>query len=213
MEPESVYVFDNDGTLYDCPQDFEKAITEKMISCIARLCSVSTEEILTRRQGLFQLHNVRSTLLAFYYERVIKDINSFIQETYLSIDPRLYGIEPDLQLRRALEGLRGTLYVHTNNPSAFADGILNCLGIRDLFSKIYGMFENDSCQKPDQRAFRNLLKDVSPHETRWYIDNEGPNLITAAKLGFKTIAVAEASTLDEIRVDRRIATVSDISSL
>jgi len=213
MEPESIYIFDNDGTLYNCPRDFEKAITERMVAYIAKLCSISAERVLTRRRELFQRHSVRSTLLVFYYEGIIEDVDTFIQETYLSIDPRLYEIGPDLQLRRVLENLKSILYVHTNNPSSFADRILGCLGIRDLFSKIYGMFENDGYQKPNSRAFQNLLKDVSPYKTRWYVDNEGPNLIAAAQLGFKTIAVAEASKPTEIQVDRRLNSISELVSL
>ena len=108
----TVYVFDNDGTLYACPKDFEKAITDKIIACIARFCSVSTDTVLARRKELFRRYNVHSTLLVFYYEGIITDVDNFVQNTYLAVDPSDYGIQPNLQLRRVLENL-GFRYMYT----------------------------------------------------------------------------------------------------
>lgn len=210
MNRRVVYVFDNDGTLYDCHSEFNKAVTEKMIACIARLTSMSTEQVLKKRQELFKRYNVNYTLLVFSREGIITDIDSFIQETYLSVNPLAYGVKQNLRLRKALERLNAHLYVHTNNPSVFASKILDCLGIRDLFTAIYGMFENDSCQKPDFRAFQNILKAISPYKVWWYADNEGPNLIMAKQLGFKTIAVAEAASANGIQADRRLKVIDDL---
>ena len=214
MDHNTVWVFDNDGTLYKLPEGFEQAITRKMIDVIAKLYSAKPEEIMARRQELFQKYKIRSTLLVFCYEGIIQEqeINDFIQRTYLSVDPRSFGITTDLRLRRILKRLGTNLFVHTNNPSAFADSILYCLGIRDLFSEIYGMFENGKFQKPDVQAFGKLLCDVKNYNTRWYIDNEVQNLITAQKLGFKTIAVAEASSTDEVETNMRVKNLFELFS-
>lgn len=210
MDQRLVYVFDNDGTLYNCPSEFDKAVTEKMIIQIARLTSMSIEQILEKRRELFKRYNVKSTLLVFSREGIIKDTDSFIRETYLSVNPLVYGIKPNPILRKNLKRLNAPLYVHTNNPSVFASEILNRLGIRDLFTAIYGMFENDNCQKPDPRAFQNILKAVSPYKVWWYADNEELNLITAKQLGFRTIAVAEAAFSNVIQTDRQLKVIDDL---
>jgi putative hydrolase of the HAD superfamily len=206
-----VFVFDNDDTLYDCPKSFEKAITDKMIARIAELCSCSLEEIQAKRLELFKRYNIRYTLLVFHREGIIKDVERFIKETYLSVDPRDYGIKSNPQLRKMLKDLEAALYLHTNNPSAFAKKILNVLDVEDLFIKIYGMYENDCYQKPDTRAFQNLLKSVSNCQIKRYIDNEIPNLITAKQLGFKTILVAKKPALRKFEVDKQIANILDLT--
>jgi len=205
-----VFVFDNDDTLYNCPKSFEEAIVNKVISQIAELCSWSLEETQLKRLELFKKYNIHYTLLVFYSEGVIKDFEEFIKETYLSVNLSDYGITSNPQLRKVLKDLKAPLYLHTNNPSAFAKKILNVLGIEDLFVKIYGMFENDCYQKPDVRAFQNLLKEISNYQTRWYVDNEILNLITAKQLGFRTILVTKGPILPQFGIDKQIANILDL---
>ncbi|MDO8436065.1 MAG: HAD hydrolase-like protein [bacterium] len=195
MAQQIAYVFDNDGTLYNCLPEFERAITERMITLLARMASISAEQILEKRRELFKRHNIHSTLLVFWREGIIQDTEDFIKKTYLAIDPLFYGVRRNDRLREALLRLDAPLYVHTNNPSAFAKNIFECIGIEDLFVQIFGMFENNGYQKPDPRAFQNLQLAVSSYKVRWYADNEEANLITAKNLGFKTIAVGDENLI------------------
>lgn len=189
MNQEIVCVYDNDGVLYDCPPEFERAITEKMIDRIAKLSLITIGQVRAKRLELFQKYNIRSTLLVFYHEGIIKDIDDFIEATYLAVDPNSFGIRQNHQLREKLQNIDAHLLVHTNNPSSFAKKILECVGIEDFFVDIYGMFENDGYQKPDPRAFQNLLRHTVDYTTKWYVDNEKPNLTMAAQFGFKTVLI------------------------
>jgi len=190
---QKISVFDNDGTLYDCPIDFERAITAKMIDFLARSLHINEKEVMEKRENLFRKYGIRSTLLVFYFEGIIKDRDAFVQETYLAINPSLYGIKPNPQLKETLMGqFGGDFIVHTNNPAAFAERILTHLGIRDSFDRIFGMFENNLYQKPDIRAFQPLLQYIIGYRAKQYIDNEVPNIIVAERLGFATTLVSEA---------------------
>ena len=73
------------------------------------------------------------------------------------------------------------------------------------------MFENHECQKPNPQAFQGLLEEIAGFSVRLYIDNEIPNLLTAAELGFRTIAVTEDSISNNTRINRRITSVTDLT--
>lgn len=207
------YVFDNDGTLYTCPPDFEKLITEKIIQYLSKLCSTSVQEILELRKKLFRKYKIRHTLSVFFMEGIVTDVEEFMRESYLAVDPHSHGICVNPSLRNVLKNIHADLFVHTNNPSAFARKIMDCLGIRDLFAEIYGMFENDCKQKPEKDAFNNLSIRLSGYKEKWYADNESPNIITVSQLGFRTIAVAEASKDESLNADKKISTILELNSV
>lgn len=181
-----LWVFDNDGTLYSM-SGIEKAIVSLMISFIADCYGVSLKEAVKIRKQLLSLHDTKYTLIALKEEGIDPEI--FIRETYLRISPQDYGITESSYLRRIISELAGKRIVLTNNPSEYADLILKSLGIRDLFSAIYGMREIGYHQKPDERAFWVLQPALNLGQRVVLIDDEAPNIETAKKLGCLTLLV------------------------
>jgi putative hydrolase of the HAD superfamily len=176
-----LWVFDNDGTLYNNPSELEKVVVAKMIKYIALRYNLSYSKAKEKRKELLQRHCTKYTLIAIKQEGISE--NDFIQKTYLSINPSDFGIKKSPELRELINSLLGEKIVLTNNPSEFADLILEHLGIKDLFSQIIGMREMNYIQKPDKRSFGFLEKSINNGKKVMFIDNEFANIETAKEVG------------------------------
>ena len=89
----------------------------------------------------------------------------------------------------------------SNNPSAFANLILEALGVRDLFSCIYGPQELNFVQKPARNAFAALKPFLSDGKRVVFIDDELENIKVAKDIGCVTVLVGDKHSA----ADRRIA--------
>jgi len=195
-----VWAFDNDGTLYSNTKDLEHSINALMDQYIARLYNLNEQEGYKKRKELLNKHNTKYTLTALRKEG-IDNQDHFIQNTYLAIDPKQYGIMPNAQLRESLQRLRGEKIVLTNNPSEFAELIMRALGIRDLFSRIYGMRELSFTQKPREEAFAVLESLLKKDKKVIFFDDNIKNIQTAKDIGCITVLVggnqnSESQALD-----------------
>ena len=183
-EPD-VWVFDNDGTLYNNPRDLEEVVVELMEQYIADYFRTSIESAKEKRHNLLKKHKTTYTLLALRNEGI--DENDFIQNTYLAIRPENFGVCKNSILRNTLLSLSEEKYVLTNNPSQFAEMILNSLGIADLFRDVYGVQEMGYIQKPNPKAFERFFKFIKEGKTITFVDDEQENVDIAQKLGFLAI--------------------------
>lgn len=182
-----VWVFDNDGTLYQTSRDIESAVTKLMIQYIAQFYSISVKAAQSKRRDILQKHQTKYTLVALRNEGINE--NHCIQNTYLAVDLRRYGITINQELRDAISALSGEKFVLTNNPSAFADFILAALGIRDLFSYIFGMQELDFALKPAREAFAVLGVFLAQGKKLVYLDDKPENIKIAKEMGSTTVLV------------------------
>lgn len=191
-----VWVFDNDGTLYQDRKGLESAVVILMNQYIAKLYGIDLVATHQKRKALLEKHKTKYTLIALKNEGV--DENHFILHTYLAIRPEQYGIVKNHRLRDVLTLLKGEKIVLSNNPSAFADLILKALGIRDLFSCIYGPQELSFTQKPMREAFVILNPFLNTNKKVVFIDDELENVNIAKNIGCTTVLVgSEHSALDQ----------------
>jgi phosphoglycolate phosphatase-like HAD superfamily hydrolase len=79
--------------------------------------------------------------------------------------------------------------VLSNNPSEFVDLILESLGIKSLFSAVFGMKELNFFQKPDKRAFKILENYLQQGKRIVFIDDELNNILAAKAIGCTTVLV------------------------
>ena len=180
-----LWVFDNDGTLYDNPMELEVAVGERMNEYIASHYHISKKDAKEKRRELLKKHNTKYTLIAVRQEGISED--DFIQKTYLSINPVDFGIMPSTELRDLIGSLAGEKVVLTNNPSEFAGLILEALGIKYLFSQIIGMRERDYVQKPEIDAFKFLSCWLKNAKVVVVIDDCLDNIKCAESLGCATL--------------------------
>ncbi len=182
-----LWVFDNDGTLYSNPNDLDLAVGELMIQYVSSYYCVNFEEAREKRKQLLQKHNTRYTLIALKNEGINED--DFIQKSYLSIKPENYGIRHSQKLKYLIGSLDGEKIILTNNPSEFANLILESLGVKHLFSQVIGMREMGYIQKPHLEAYNILKSSFDLGKKVVFIDDEFENIISAKEAGCCTVYI------------------------
>ncbi len=182
-----LWVFDSDGTLYSNTKEIESAFTRLAIKFITNHYNIPEKEAIDKRKKLLKKHKTEYTLVALKKEKV--DADHFIKETYLSLNPHQFGINKNEILYQTLLSLGGKKFVLSNNPSEFAELILESLGIRSLFSKIIGMRELNFIQKPKRKAFRILEAYLKNNKKVVFVDDELENIMAAKKIGCTTVLV------------------------
>lgn len=196
MDRNIIWVFDNDNTLYSVPKSLENIITEKIILQLQNLLGLSRGETISKRLELRNKYQSETTMAAFALEGLIVDFKTFIKNTYLSVDPRQFGIKADPTLRIILSSLPGRKYVFTNNPRDYARMISQILGISHFFEEIYGIAEVDFIGKPDKRAFDKITRLIPQSNQKIFIEDQKTALISAKESGFFTIKIGESADID-----------------
>lgn len=191
MRSNIVWLFDNDGTLYQVPPLLEITITEKVVSLLMKMLGMSLREVKQKRLQLMNKYQSETTVAAFALAGLIPDFKSFIAQTYLTIDPRKFGLKEDIYLQRMLTSLPGPKYIFTNNPRDFAVLIAQILNINRFFESIYGIEDLGFIGKPNKEAFGKIIKLLPPHEHRIFIDDQEASIKMAKSTGFFTIKIGK----------------------
>jgi putative hydrolase of the HAD superfamily len=116
-------------------------------------------------------------------------------------------------LRHALKRLRGRRVVFSNAPEHYARGILDALGIADLFDDVFCIERTRFRPKPDAHGFRVLLRAHRLIPSRCVmVEDSLENLRTAKRLRMKTVWV-DASHRAPAWVDARVRHVTRLPRL
>jgi putative hydrolase of the HAD superfamily len=80
----------------------------------------------------------------------------------------------------------------TNGSAAHARGVLGCLGVRELFFRIYGLERLGFVPKPYVQAYHVLLADLHAQGRDCIlVEDRAVNLRAARQLGMRTVYVAD----------------------
>lgn len=183
LSEKDLWVFDNDGTLYD-DKNLQKVTEDLMDQFFAAMLGVSDEEGHNCRKDMRSKHGNCSTLIALYREGLAKKVlDDFIKKTYLATDKK--NLKDDLHstLTNRLTKIPGTKIILTNAPSAFARQIVGNLGIGDFFEAIYGIEEVDFSQKPDIAAFKHITPYIKEGRRTFFVDDKLENVLTSLSIG------------------------------
>lgn len=186
-DPHGLWVFDNDGTLYRETKPLRNAIEERMCSFISHFYSLDISEAQIKRIELLTKYDTDYTMVAMMHEGV--DPEDFLRSTYLSVNPKDYGISANHSLRKTLSEISGEMIVLTNNPAPFAKLILKTLDILDLFTKVWGMAELVYTFKPALDSFAIIAEAVKQGRSTVYLDDKYENLQVAQRIGARTVLV------------------------
>ena len=108
-------------------------------------------------------------------------------------------LSADNNLRKVLQNLSQEKYIFTNCNEKQAIEALECLGIADCFNGIFGAsFMGDHC-KPEEIVYEQVLKELkveNPSEVILFEDSF-KNLVTANKLGMKTVFIESITSYEE----------------
>lgn len=181
-----LWVFDNDGTLYD---DFgtQKIFMEIFSGYSSNLLGVPPQEVPAQLAKLKNKWNTEFSVIALMKEFGV-DYSEMVNNTYLKIDLKKCNVPKfDPVRKRALDNILEKKIVFTNNPSAFARRVLLYAGLESCFSDFVGMEEANFFGKPDLRAFK-IVEARHPECSRIiFCDDSLKNLDAAHQMGWTTI--------------------------
>jgi putative hydrolase of the HAD superfamily len=85
----------------------------------------------------------------------------------------------------------------TNGSAAHARGVLDCLGVRALFFRVYGLEHLDFVPKPYVQAYHTVLADLHARGADCVlVEDRAANLRAARQLGMRTVHVADGGPPD-----------------
>jgi len=181
---ENLWVFDNDGTLYN---DFGAGnkFMEILLPYASNLLQIPINTTEVEIARLKKKWATEFSILALAKELRV-DFSRMVKDTYLKLDLDQCGICPDTKTINTLGAIQSPKIVFTNNPSEFARYILDYMKMSHLFIDFIGMEETNFHSKPDPRSYRTVETHHPGHERIFFCDDSLKNLETAHQLGWKT---------------------------
>jgi putative hydrolase of the HAD superfamily len=80
----------------------------------------------------------------------------------------------------------------TNGSLAHAHAVLDSLGVRDVFFRVYALEQLDYLPKPYVHAYQRVLGDLHTYGPECVlVEDNAPNLRSARQLGMRTVHVAD----------------------
>lgn len=209
-----LWVFDNDGTLYD-DSGTHRSFIEIFSEYSSTLLGVSTKEASEQVTRLKSKWSTEFSAVALMREFGIS-YSEIVANTYLRIDLEKCNVPGfDLARKRALDAIMGEKIVFTNNPSVFARRVLSYVGLEKCFSDFVGMEETNFSGKPNLGAFQYVESRHPGHGRIIFCDDSCKNLDVALKMGWNTVLYqpshVEADTISHEHII--ISSFSELSNL
>lgn len=181
-----LWVFDNDGTLYD-DSETHKNFMDIFCEYSSNLLRVPIHEVSIRLVELKNKWNTEFSIIALMREFEV-DYADVVSNTYLKVDLEKCNVpKSDLMRKKVLNSILSEKIVLTNNPSIFARRILSHIGLANCFSDLIGMEETRFFGKPDMRAFQIVESRHPNYDRIIFCDDSLKNLDAAHKMGWITI--------------------------
>lgn len=181
-----LWVFDNDGTLYD-DSEVQVNFMEIFSEYVASFLGVSDQEVPTQLTKLKGKWDTEFSIIALMKEFRV-DYFEVVNNTYLKVDFGKCGVPRSDPIRKkALDGLSGKKIVFTNNPSVFARRVLAHVGLESCFSDFVGMEEICFVGKSDIRAFQTIEARHQGFSRIVLCDDSLRNLELARQMGWTTV--------------------------
>lgn len=198
-----VWIFDLDDTLHDASAHIFPHINRSMTQYLMTHLDLCEEDACALRRDYW--HRYGATLHGLIRHHGT-DPHHFLHHTHQF--PNLTTMVLRARgLRTALLRLKGRKVVFTNAPMAYAEQVLQLLGIRDLFQSVFSIESSRFHPKPAKQGFLRILKALRIPATRCVmVEDSLPALRTAKGLGMKTVYVNPNSRRPSF-VDARIGTI------
>lgn len=202
-----VWLFDLDNTLHDATPHIFPHINRSMRQYIERHLGVSEHEATRIRQDYWERYGATLLGLIRHHDT---DPRHFLLETHQFPDlPRMVVF--DKALHHTLRRLPGRKIIFSNAPRHYTEAILELTGLGRHFDAIYSVENLRFQPKPMLAGFRTLLRAEHLDPRRCImIEDSLINLVTAKKLGMKTVWVSAGSRQSPF-VDVKIRSATQLS--
>lgn len=188
--PGRVWLFDLDNTLHNATPHIFPHINRSMREYIERHLGLDAAQATSLRQDYWERYGATLQGLMRHHGT---DPRHFLWETHQFPDlKRMLDFEkPTLHMLRRLPGRK---IIFSNAPRHYTDAVLKLTGLGRHFSSIYSVENLRFQPKPMLAGFRTLLRAEHLDPKRCImVEDSLPNLISAKKLGMKTVWVSTGS--------------------
>ena len=182
------WLFDLDNTLYPPSAGLFAHIDVKMGAFIQRLLGVDAVEARRVQKAFFHEHG--TTLRGLMNEHGVEP-GHFLDYVH---DIDMSGVEADARLVQAMARLPGRKLIFTNADTAYAERVLERLGLAGAFEAIHCIHGMDYRPKPDPIAYTALIERHAIDPARaLFVEDMARNLAPAKALGMTTVWVNNGS--------------------
>lgn len=186
MRNDRVWVFDLDDTLHNASAHVFPHINRSMTQYLMTHLNLSEADANDLRRHYWQRYGATLHGLMRHHGT---NPHHFLHHTHQF--PQLENmILKTRGLRHVLRNLKGRKVVFTNAPMAYAEKVLNLLGIRRMFDAVFSIESTLFQPKPSTQGFRRMLKSIRAQAQQCImVEDSLPALVTAKRLGMKTVFI------------------------
>lgn len=198
-------LFDLDDTLYPRDAGVLQAIGSRIEQYLISRMGMTPDEASRLRAEYRSRYGTTLAGLLAHHAVDADDYLAYVHEV-----PVESLLRPSPELARALSALPWEPVIFTNSDRRHAERVLNALGVRSYFARIFDITGMGYRQKPDPLAYRHVLAALGvPGSACLFVDDSLVNLQAAKAWQMTTVWVGlDAAPLEG--VDYCIAQVADI---
>lgn len=186
-------LFDLDNTLYTEKCGIFDLIDQRMNEWLITRLKIEPEKVDEFRNNYFRKYGTTLRGLMLHHN---VDPYDFLQ--YVHDVPVKEFLSADEELRDSLRVISSRKVVFTNSDSRHANRILDTLGVRDLFEKIFDIESMQFIPKPNPEPYRLVLDYLQvPPDRCLLIDDMERNLRPARDLGMVTILIGDGKPVED----------------
>jgi putative hydrolase of the HAD superfamily len=201
-------LFDLDDTLYPRDAGVLRAIGGRIEEYLVVRMGMAPEEAARLRA---EYRSRYGTTLAGLLAHHAVDADDYL--AYVHAVPVESLLRPDAALAAALGALPWEPVIFTNSDRAHTERVLNALGVRRHFARIFDIRDMGYRQKPDPLAYRHVLAALGvPGSACLFVDDSLVNLQAGKAWQMTTVWVGPDAAPAE-GVDYCIAQAADIASV
>lgn len=200
-------LFDLDNTLYTEESGIFDLIDRRMNEWLMQRLQIPADQVNEFRHKYFMKYGTTLRGLMLHHNVDPHDFLDYVHDV-----PVREFLTADEELRNALSNIAARKVIFTNSDYKHAGRILDALGIRDLFEKIFDIEAMQFIPKPNPEAYQLVLQylDAAPEQCL-LIDDMERNLGPARELGMRTILIGDGQpTSDEHHV---ITNIKELNSI
>ena len=200
-------LFDLDNTLYSETCGIFDLIDRRMNEWLTSRLGIPLKDVNEFRNKYFVKYGTTLRGLMLHHDIDPREFLEYVHDV-----PVVEFLSVDEELRRTLERITSRKLIFTNSDAKHANRILDALGIRDLFEKIFDIEAMHFIPKPNSEAYRFVMDylRLDPRECL-LIDDMERNLNPAKMLGMHTMLIGDGQPLDTSH--RVISNIRELNSV
>ena len=178
------WFFDLDNTLYCANSGIFDQIHKRMGEYISKKLNISIKEAKYLQKKYFIENG--TTLYGLMVNHKIKP-EEFL---YFVHDLNFDVVKPNHKLNSLIKKISKKKIIFTNADMPYVEKILNKLNLENVFNDIFDIKKMNYVPKPNVKTYKKLINTYKVKTDKAVLFDDIPqNLITASKLGLKTVQV------------------------